>query len=1233
MARAVNNSGQASESLGFLGRVSKALTGADILTSVAAADYSKMGASAASKHAEGVKDAVESSSGRIRDALGSTLKSLNRDYDEFMANRRHQLTKQIGNIYDFDKKQWGFTKTVWFNLLKNTAETMKKGISTIGNFVSGTFRKIGGFWSWLLEAAKKMADFLSTNVYEFLKKKIQELKALMLSIPGATQALEVFKQIRQAVYETGRSIGASSRAVQDTTREFIAMGTALIPAQRYVDAYIAATQVGARGALTEAAQQNLAMVSQATGTSMDILTGFYFQRQRMGETDEEIVAELNRIYLWHQNMLSSGAEYGSSYEQTIQALTSNISQTNLLMAMGGEEQARAFNDAIVLMTGYEQMTGIQGLTATFVSTLTDETNRFGQMLGGPAGAMRLFQEQGLSGYWDTLLNRFGGISGILSDTSPQNVFMLQEALKEAGFGDISVAQASKLREMLVQLSMAEMALANASHDSSLGLNSFQVSLEGNQTPAQLLEQTLQTLGSTIKIGDFKLGEWLEGLERFETVFEQAQGGLEFLSNSMDFFFGPLSAILKPLMALATIFMTLGTFQQETNGGMAITDRMLEELGPLGSAFLLIRKQGDGFKQLFENLKVFFLDFMTSLFSPGANGEESAFTRLINTGISFLTSEETMDSIIWAVENFITPFTQGLQSMFEALQNNPDFITGIETMFKIFCEILTTVVSEVTPLLVSALSTLVNVFTDVFLDTGVAGKLLELAVIMISAMADLFGTLGTVLYEGILLSINPDSPAAKILGLDMEQSVTRQENLHRTLVAEGLRASMAPGDRSIEEIYNDLKHEYDSATRTNIANPATWFANNSFMSRENFELSVKAYQEGFIDEYLQPIRARAGGGLITHPEISLVGEAGPEVISPLSTFLDYSTALVLRTSKSWSKNAFGVYAGFLKDDRQFKEYIIERLEYQLELEKQFNTGFTRNAAPVTAVANMVQPGIGAGNYTQDQILNAIMATESGGQNLNNGLAAGRYQSTVAAWNESAAILRSAGFDVPNVSSLAEILTMSADIQRLVANAEFTRRLENFLSTETPLEFAFASYNGGVGWAGDSNNFYQRANDLLGSPMAWISRGGWGTETVTYVLRNLYMLAHPDATSWPDNDTLYQTYLNWPRMPRPSDFGVAEYADSVSSNVAYTPFAGFAEKGGTIVKQSIVVAGEKEPEEIVPYSKLDAVTKLLAQSQNEFSDEVIQAYKEGIYRLVDKFKEIDNAIRDNKVYQKA
>lgn len=182
----------------------------------------------------------------------------------------------------------------------------------------------------------------------------------------------------------------------------------------------------------------------------------------------------------------------------------------------------------------------------------------------------------------------------------------------------------------------------------------------------------------------------------------------------------------------------------------------------------------------------------------------------------------------------------------------------------------------------------------------------------------------------------------------------------------------------------------------------------------------------------------------------------------------------------------------------------------------------------------------------------------------------------------------GYRAGHSFTASEINALSREDQQAIAQTHFNEILSRFAGRETPVELALMEYNGGAGAAGNANSFAERASYLLGSPAAWISSGGWGTETVTYVLRNMYMQENPTAASWPDDDSLYQAYLGWPRMPIPSDFGYTGYTSSVSQvkSELTTPFQGFGEtemaglaSGGIVTQPTIAVIGEGGQNEAV------------------------------------------------------
>lgn len=862
MARAVNNSAQASESLGFLGRVFKGLSAGSVLTNIAQADLEKMGASASTQLQAGAESAIANASTNMRGAMRGILSNLNRDYEDFNKNMRDQLTKQIGHIYDFNKRQWGFQKTVWFNLLKNMTGSIKKLTVGIANFMKGALDKIGGFWSWILNMAKKVTDFFSVNIYNFMKKKIGELKALMLSIPGATRALENFKKIRDTVYEIGRGIGMQPEAVKKMTENLVAMGNALIPSTKYLETLQAAMNAGVRGALTPAALENLTRVSQATGTSVDELTRVYFSLKRYGMSDDEIYRQMNEINWMLRLNTEAGLDYGATFSQYLQTLEAGMEQIALLRSTGRVAEAENLRRNLLMARTAESFLGQEGF-ASLIQSLTTSTDTLGNLAGGAYTISGLMMgEGGLFTLIDNLVTMVGGVNAVYSASGDQMNLYLQRVLTEMGV-TLDPAVIQKLITFMPQLLQSYGYLDNATQLALENSDSFQIQIEGLRTPAELLEITLQDLGENIMIGDQSLGDFLEQFERFETVFDQVAGGLNFFSGTLDFFFGPLSELLKPLAAVATIFMVLGGIATNEDG-FVLDDQFLDSLGPLGSALKLLRDQAGGFQQMFANLKTFFIDFVNSLFSGGAN---SKFSQMITAGVNFITSPEVMTQINNAVEGFLMPFVAGLKNMFESLRKNPRFVQGIESLFNIMVETLKTVMDSMTDLLVIAVTTLVTTLISIVTSGSILSDLLNLAKAIVDALLPAFLDIGKAIWEGISSKIDPDSEWGYFFGLaDSVEDTT-------------------PGSNWV------------SQTAMRVAMPQATVAH---------AVGLTDFDPAEIDEYIGQTFADAGtvlgsifkfgtGAFITAPVVGVTGEAGPEVISPLDSFFNYSRNLVTQAA--------------------------------------------------------------------------------------------------------------------------------------------------------------------------------------------------------------------------------------------------------------------------------------------------------------------------------------------------
>jgi hypothetical protein len=235
-----------------------------------------------------------------------------------------------------------------------------------------------------------------------------------------------------------------------------------------------------------------------------------------------------------------------------------------------------------------------------------------------------------------------------------------------------------------------------------------------------------------------------------------------------------------------------------------------------------------------------------------------------------------------------------------------------------------------------------------------------------------------------------------------------------------------------------------------------------------------------------------------------------------------------------------------------------------------------------------------NYSIDQVLDSVATAESGNNpRANNGIAAGAFQFTPGTWESVTG----------NRLSLDEIASQSLATQRSVAQEHILNLLERYADTETPLELALGAYNGGYGFVNGWDNFYDRANYLResGGNRAW-EPGGYGKETVTYVLRNRWMIEN-QTSERPSDTELFQTYLGWDAIPVPA-----------------------AAKGGSVVKETLLVAGEAGPEEIAPYSKMNENMKLSIASQRKTNARLRQVLVPIFEEAADLLSEINDSLAE-------
>lgn len=192
----------------------------------------------------------------------------------------------------------------------------------------------------------------------------------------------------------------------------------------------------------------------------------------------------------------------------------------------------------------------------------------------------------------------------------------------------------------------------------------------------------------------------------------------------------------------------------------------------------------------------------------------------------------------------------------------------------------------------------------------------------------------------------------------------------------------------------------------------------------------------------------------------------------------------------------------------------------------------------------------------------------------------------------------GYSQGHKFSDEEINRLSQSQQRRLAQTHLMDLYSKFAESPSPMEFTLAAYNAGehnVNTRGNTWTFEEWANNLLRYPKSWIAQSGLGYQTVTYVLRNKYLMDNPGAGSWGDDDALYQHYLGWDRMPVPGDFGYPaprtwEGRPASIDDVAdgtYTDFQGFLSdsevaglaQGGIVTEATLAMIGEGGQNEAV------------------------------------------------------
>jgi murein DD-endopeptidase MepM/ murein hydrolase activator NlpD len=71
-----------------------------------------------------------------------------------------------------------------------------------------------------------------------------------------------------------------------------------------------------------------------------------------------------------------------------------------------------------------------------------------------------------------------------------------------------------------------------------------------------------------------------------------------------------------------------------------------------------------------------------------------------------------------------------------------------------------------------------------------------------------------------------------------------------------------------------------------------------------------------------------------------------------------------------------------------------------------------------------------------------------------------------------------------------------------------------------------------------------------------------------------------------------------------------------------------KGGTVMQETLLIAGEAGPEEIIPYSKIDENTRVTIQAQQESTEELIETITPSLIEFVGLLRQINSNIKEGK-----
>jgi hypothetical protein len=978
-----------------------------------------------------------------------------------------------------------------FRRLKNSAagrmmgamipgtQAMKKGVEKAKNWFKDLWG--GDIWTTILKVAvstiQKVADTIKKiftfDVFNFMRQKFSEIKALYESIPGYAQASAAYQNIQGTLSQIRREFGGSVQQSRELTEAIYGASNATILVEDNARALLAVQEAGYREVTqTAQAMEQVAIYSKAWGVSeTQVAQLLRTNRTNLGMTAEEAFSMAASAGIFADRLAQSGV-YGASAGQFVDVLSqyADVTERYYQSARGTAYETSIVGTVQRDLMALRQLEAEANISDGFLTNLysgfgtLDGANILTQMLGDPTLDVEAAVREGrMPELMQRLFDEWGNIMG---DSDRSLVF--QEYLNSLGLDSGTMELVTPYIERLSGYTdMAKDSVLG--YAESLGVATTKAST--NRTELQKLTGEIEAMANGFSIGGIRLGE----VSEIMTVFDERLGvitqGTGLLSGVADSVFGPASWIVKLItgapLALAAIGGFVGDFDEQFS----------EIGGGLGSFFQFGKDTFDNvwpqveavLKDTWDGIYKFFTDK-----SMSPNGDQTLFGMMLTTGVDWV--RNNVPAIIRQVTEVAEELLFALSEAFSSLEDS-GIGSAMATLF-------TTALTGAIPIITGA--------WDVFVNMAKA-------------------------FMGVLREVLADNE---------------------------LRSSIS-----------------------------------------NFVTELFSVFTGAMDD---------AGGLLS---------------DAFGTLKDYAMPFFQEIGEAITLGMMGAMADAL-NLAPLREYVDRR---NLEIERE--RALAAYPGELSGRAPSGGPSYGGGNQDYslptssgdvnvETLLSALTQAESGGTNrgANAAGAVGHFQmlpdTATTAYRELHNTTGGgfAGFVPGHTFTASEIQSLSQEQQRDLAQVHLVSLLDTYSKTETPTEFALAAYNAGEGNINDSYpNFYEWANHLLKFPKAWIAQSGLGYQTVTYVLRNKYLMDHPEETSWPGYDELYHQYLGWPRMPIPADFGhpagitwesrPASIYDIPDNSV--TEFQGFGEAtpaaglatGGIVSQPTIAVIGEGDQNEAV------------------------------------------------------